>query len=180
MFWTGKSLSIGATPGSNPSAGLGDLAALYRSLIPAGAPGSNGATAELSAPGPKRQPHGTDEGSMVGDTVSRVEKQIASSTLPSMRVTPVWPYQIMKGWKIPAEMEQSLTSNLPGEIRAIVRDNVRDTATGQYILIPQGSRLVGTYGETVVFGQKGIPSFGPTSFSRTLVRSRLAEWWGKT
>ncbi len=149
--------TAGVIAGSNgpPSTGLGDLAALYKSLIPVsagiGTQGELGGAASRVTP-PKAVPDTTGN-----DPVSRADKQIANNTLPSMRLTPVWPYQIMKGWKIPAEMEQSLTSNLPGEIRAMVRENIYDTATGKYILIPQGSRLVGTYGESVAYGQKGIP-----------------------
>src|SRR3954447_2427896 len=35
------------------------------------------------------------------------------------------------GWKIPAVLEQSLNSDLPGEIKALVMSNVYDTATGR-------------------------------------------------
>jgi type IV secretion system protein VirB10 len=34
-----------------------------------------------------------------------------------------------------------------------VRENVYDTATGQYLLIPQGSRLIGQYDNRVSYGQ---------------------------
>ncbi len=34
--------------------------------------------------------------------------------------------------------------------------NVYDTATGQYLLIPQGARLVGEYNSRVGFGQNGV------------------------
>lgn len=42
-------------------------------------------------------------------------------------------------------LEQGINSDLPGEVRALVRENVYDTASGRYVLIPQGSRLVGRY-----------------------------------
>src|SRR3546814_13710038 len=38
-------------------------------------------------------------------------------------------------------------------IVAQVSQNVFDTATGRYLLIPQGSRLVGAYDSNPVFGQ---------------------------
>ncbi len=65
--------------------------------------------------------------------------------LNSSRVKPLSPFEIKSGWDIPAILEQGLNSGLPGEIRALVRENVDDTASGNYLLIPQGSRLVGLY-----------------------------------
>ena|SRR5436309_257326 len=60
------------------------------------------------------------------------------------------------GWEIPAVLEQSLNSDLPGEIKALVMSNVYDTATGRYLLILQGSRLIGQYDARVAYGQDGV------------------------
>ena len=49
-----------------------------------------------------------------------------------------------------------MNSDLPGEIKALVRSNVYDTASGRYLLIPQGSRLIGTYNHRVAYGQRRI------------------------
>jgi type IV secretion system protein VirB10 len=76
--------------------------------------------------------------------------------LNSTRTAPVSNYEIKAGWDIPAVLEQALNSDLPGEIRALVAENVYDTATGRYLLIPQGSRLVGTYDSHVGYGQNGV------------------------
>jgi len=76
--------------------------------------------------------------------------------LHSTRTKPVGSYEIKAGWDIPAVLEQALNSDLPGEIKALVRENVYDTATGRYLLIPQGARLVGTYDSRVAYGQNGI------------------------
>lgn len=53
-------------------------------------------------------------------------------------------------------LEQGLNSDLPGELKALVTVNVYDTATGQFLLIPQGSRLVGKYDSRVSYGQSGV------------------------
>lgn len=66
------------------------------------------------------------------------------------------PYLIRAGWTIPAILEQDLNSDLPGEIRALVTQNVYDTATGEYLLIPQGTRLIGTYDSAVGYGQGAL------------------------
>ena len=49
-----------------------------------------------------------------------------------------------------------INSDLPGQIIAQVSQNVYDTATGQYLLIPQGTKLVGNYDHQVVSGQKRV------------------------
>src|SRR5258706_7737239 len=60
------------------------------------------------------------------------------------------------GWDIPAILEQGINSDLPGEVKALVRSNVYDTATGKYLLIPQGSRLVGVYDSQIAYGQNRL------------------------
>jgi type IV secretion system protein VirB10 len=65
-------------------------------------------------------------------------------------------YEIKAGWLIPAVLEQQLNSDLPGLIRALVRENVYDTATGRYILLPAGSTLVGIYNSHVGYGQSAL------------------------
>jgi type IV secretion system protein TrbI len=62
-------------------------------------------------------------------------------------------YEIKAGWDIPATLESGVNTDLPGEVKAVVRENVYDTATGQYLLIPQGSRLIGQYDNRVSYGQ---------------------------
>jgi type IV secretion system protein VirB10 len=76
--------------------------------------------------------------------------------LKSSRVDPLTRYEIKAGWDIPATLEQMVNSDLPGEIKALVRSNVYDTATGKYLLIPQGATLIGTYNHRVAYGQRGI------------------------
>ena len=44
---------------------------------------------------------------------------------------------------IPASLITGLNSDLPGTVLAQVTENVRDSATGRTILIPQGARLIG-------------------------------------
>jgi type IV secretion system protein TrbI len=65
-------------------------------------------------------------------------------------------YEIKAGWLIPAVLEQQLNSDLPGLIRGLVRENVYDSATGRYILLPAGSTLVGIYNSHVGYGQSAL------------------------
>jgi len=66
---------------------------------------------------------------------------------------PVSPYQIMAGTVIAAALVTGLNSDLPGEIIAQVTENIYDSVTGETLLIPSGSRLIGSYDHVVAFGQ---------------------------
>lgn len=66
---------------------------------------------------------------------------------------PISKYEIKAGTIIPSLLLTGLNSDLPGQITAQVRENVYDTATGRYLLIPQGTRLVGEYDSKVAYGQ---------------------------
>ncbi|MEM6625129.1 MAG: TrbI/VirB10 family protein [Pseudomonadota bacterium] len=72
---------------------------------------------------------------------------------PHSLQTPASPYQIMAGTIIPASLVTGLNSDLPGQVIAQVTENVYDTATGRYLLIPQGARLIGRYDSVVAYGQ---------------------------
>lgn len=77
-------------------------------------------------------------------------------TLASRQQAPGSPYELRAGGVIPATLQTGINSDLPGQITAIVAQDVRDTARGKYVLIPQGSRLVGTYGADVKYGQERV------------------------
>jgi len=72
---------------------------------------------------------------------------------PHALQTPVSPYQVMAGGVIAASLITGINSDLPGLVVAQVTENVYDTVTGRALLIPQGSRLIGTYDSVVAFGQ---------------------------
>ncbi len=62
--------------------------------------------------------------------------------------------ELKAGTIIPGVMISGLNSDLPGQLIGQVRENVYDSATGTQLLIPAGSRLVGTYDSGVTLGQK--------------------------
>ncbi len=64
------------------------------------------------------------------------------------------PYTISAGTVIAASLITGLNSDLPGLVTAQVTENCYDSATGRILLIPQGSRLIGSYDSIVAFGQK--------------------------
>ena len=60
------------------------------------------------------------------------------------------------GTVIPGALITGIRSDLPGEITAQVTENVYDSPTGRSLLIPQGSRLIGSYDSQVAFGQSRV------------------------
>ncbi|TVO69681.1 TrbI/VirB10 family protein [Sedimenticola selenatireducens] len=82
-----------------------------------------------------------------------LNRQIPKTQLLNGRDKALSQLLIRSGTVIPASMISGLNSDLPGEIIAQVSQNVYDTATGRYLIIPQGTRLVGTYDSHVSYGQ---------------------------
>lgn len=69
---------------------------------------------------------------------------------------PRTPFELRAGAVIPGTMISGVTSDLPGQIIGQVSQNVYDTATGKYLLIPQGTRLLGVHSNNVAYGQTSI------------------------
>lgn len=69
---------------------------------------------------------------------------------------PAAPYTVMSGTVIPAALLSGINSDLPGQVIAHVTETVYDSATGRYVLIPQGTRLIGRYDSQVAFGQRRL------------------------
>jgi len=78
-------------------------------------------------------------------------------TVSAERVqAPASPYVVQAGAVIPAALITGLRSDLPGQITAQVTENVYDSPTGRFLLIPQGARLIGDYDSQVAFGQSRV------------------------
>ncbi len=69
---------------------------------------------------------------------------------------PISPYQITAGTILPAVLITGINSDLPGQIIAQIRENVYDTATGRYLLVPQGTKVIGTYDNMISWAQERV------------------------
>jgi len=69
---------------------------------------------------------------------------------------PASPYQVMAGTVIVGALVTGIKSDLPGDVIATVTEPVYDTATGKFLLIPQGSRILGRYNSQVSYGQSRV------------------------
>jgi type IV secretion system protein TrbI len=81
---------------------------------------------------------------------------LKKNTLQSQLQHPISPYQLNAGTIIPANLVTGINSNLSGTITARVRRNVYDTATGNHLLIPQGTTLIGRYDSQVAYAQSQV------------------------
>lgn len=66
---------------------------------------------------------------------------------------PASPYLLQAGSVIAAALITGIRSDLPGQITAQVTQNIYDSPTGQILLVPQGSRLIGEYDSEIDAGQ---------------------------
>ena len=84
---------------------------------------------------------------------ARVDQTIYS---PQHLQRPRSPYQLMAGSVIPAALITGLNSDLPGPVIAQVTEDVYDTVSGRFLLIPQGTRLIGKYDSHIAYGQERL------------------------
>ena len=83
-----------------------------------------------------------------------LEGNVDRRTVSPDRLAPAAsPYVLQAGAVIPAALLTGIRSDLPGQVTAQVTEDVYDSPTGQFRLIPQGARLIGQYDSQVAFGQ---------------------------
>lgn len=63
---------------------------------------------------------------------------------------------IITGSVLPATLITGINSDLPGKIIAQVSQNVYDSPTGRFMLVPQGTKIFGTYESGVIYGQERV------------------------
>jgi len=103
----------------------------------------------------------TMAGTTPPDAVDRREdflsREVDRRTTAADRLQPpASPYVLQAGSVIEAALITGLRSDLPGQISAQVTANVYDSPSGRYLVIPQGSRLLGEYDSRVAFGQRRL------------------------
>jgi type IV secretory pathway VirB10-like protein len=99
-----------------------------------------------------------------GDVQNMQDRKLAFVNAPADRRTvspdrvaaPASRYVLQAGAVIPAALVTGIRSDLPGQITAQVTENVYDSPTGRFLLIPQGAKLVGVYDSQIAFGQSRV------------------------
>ena len=70
--------------------------------------------------------------------------------------SPATPYSIMEGTLIEATLQTAITSALPGNIIGVVNRDVFDSVRQNHLLIPRGTRLIGSYESSIAFDQRKL------------------------
>lgn len=82
--------------------------------------------------------------------------QITAVVASSQLKPPSSPYLLQAGSTIRAALVTGIRSDLPGPVIAVVTEDVFDSVTGRWKLIPQGARLIGAYDSRPTFGQSRV------------------------
>ncbi len=106
---------------------------------------------------------GFDPASATGQPTAQ-DKQLAflnaaadrRTVTPDRVAPPASPFVLQAGAVISAALITGIRSDLPGQITAQVTETIYDSPTGRILLIPQGTRLIGQYDNSVQFGQRRV------------------------
>jgi type IV secretion system protein TrbI len=135
-------------------------AARERPATPATVPASTaidqgGATQMARTDGPPLDPDAllNMQDRKVAFLTAAVDRRTVS---PDRLANPPSRYVVQAGAVIPAALITGIRSDLPGQVTALVTEHVYDSPTGKYLLIPQGSKLIGAYDSQISFGQDRV------------------------
>jgi type IV secretion system protein VirB10 len=143
----------------------GETAPDTQDTVPNPAIPTNGNDTGLENPlrGGSPVPGAAEAGPPNGPDLNRQDEKLSflqqarhSAYLNSRLTAPRSPFELKTGTVIPAILVGAMNSDLPGEILAQVSQNVYNSASGEYLLIPQGTRLYGHYDSNVSFGQNRL------------------------
>nr|WP_269129489.1 TrbI/VirB10 family protein [Ramlibacter alkalitolerans] len=76
--------------------------------------------------------------------------------LKSLKEAALSKYELKAGGVIPGVMVSGINSDLPGQVIGQVREDVYDSVTGKWLLVPKGTRLIGSYQSEVSTGQERV------------------------
>jgi type IV secretion system protein VirB10 len=141
-----------ASMGSQVSAGTGDAAQLQERLLELAQHGGGAPTAvPTAANGTRDDANRQEEKSEFADRTRDSDFQLHAAV-----EKPKSPYTLFAGTILPCVMTQGINSDLPGQIGCMISQNVYDTVTGRYLLLPQGTKAIGTYDSRVAYGQERV------------------------
>ncbi len=69
---------------------------------------------------------------------------------------PTSPYTMLAGTILPGVLITGINSDLPGQIKGQISQNVYDTVTGHHLLLPQGTEVLGEYDSRITYGQSRV------------------------
>jgi type IV secretion system protein VirB10 len=69
---------------------------------------------------------------------------------------PTSAFTLFAGTVLPGVLITGINSDLPGQIEGQIAQNVYDTVSGRYLILPQGTKLLGSYDSRVTYGQSRV------------------------
>ena len=162
---SGAAQPSGSNSGSDPQqlAQAQGTAAQASGATPAGYPAGNGFGAggfDVGGGYPILPPAGPDatgareKQAFVGQAGNLGQNDTLAATVRD----PISPYVVTAGDVIPCVAQGGEDSDTPGQFVGRVSRNVYDSATGRFLLIPQNSKVIGSYDNVVTNGQSRIPT----------------------
>ncbi len=136
-------------PAKNPYAAQD---AAFESSIGGGSGGGGNLGLSWKQPQAATQPPSGVPATLPAALASESKAKAKKAPTPPLVTREASPYELLQGAVIPAVLEDGIKSYLPGEIRAVVSQNVYSSVNGATLLIPAGSRLVGTYDTKTALG----------------------------
>jgi type IV secretion system protein VirB10 len=67
-------------------------------------------------------------------------------------------FMVMRGSVIPVELQDAIDTQTPGQVTARVIQDVKDSVTGRYTLIPRGSVVIGYHDTQLAYDQNRLPT----------------------
>jgi len=147
-----NALDSGLTFGGGASGGATqDLSGL---LSRASAPVVPGTSSDAS---PRAARSARDDDNRQDDKSAFLDKEHGKSfALHHGAYYPASPYTMLAGTIVPGFLQTGINSDLPGQIEGVLSQNVYDTVTGKYLLLPQGTKVIGMYDSRVTYGQERV------------------------
>jgi len=154
LFVSSVDGGIGSSGSSRVSPGGGGPPPEARPVLP----GDVGLAGSPPTPSASGKPTAYEQTNMQNekDRFLKNSGKKSSDILENAVVSPVSPFEIQAGSVIHAELVTGINSDLPGEVTAQVTGNLYDSVNERFLLIPQGSRLVGKYDSKVSVGQTRV------------------------
>jgi type IV secretion system protein TrbI len=142
--------SDAALPSSSNAATGADLQERLLDLAQRGAPAA-GPTAVATGTREEPDANGQDRKAEFADRVRAHDFELHARV-----EAPRSPNTLFAGTILPCVLTQGINSDLPGQIGCMISQNVFDTVTGRHLLLPQGTKAIGTYDSRVAYGQDRV------------------------
>lgn len=143
----GSGMQNGAPPGMDPNATGEPPGGMVQATAPLQRPSSAGGGAAVVHPGVRAQ-------QFVREAVTA--REAGGHYIATAVERPVSPREIREGTLVEAYLVTGVHSDLPGEVVAQVLRNVYDSETQQVLLVPRGTRLIGSYDSQIAVDQSRL------------------------